>query len=243
MKRRLVAIGLMLGAIGATAFRVAGDTSTAFVRASPTPVVDWSVEAQRAIVPAPAGVGDKFPGEAAVYMGIVHAAMYDVAVAIDGGYRPYAIALTALADTAPAAAIASAAHGVLVGLLPTQIADLDRRYAEYLSRLPNNSARTNGVVLGEQVAAAILAMRASDGRTAEIEHQRRIAPRGESRHGIRASRAIVGLREGPHRAAMNDDQQWVPLALLVSLGIRQQALDLQAIARFPADDLGARRWR
>jgi hypothetical protein len=130
MKRRLVAIGLMLVAIGVTAFRVAGNTSTAFVPASPRPVVDWSVEAQRAIVPPPAGVGDKFPREAAVEIGIVHAAMYDVAVAVHEGYGPYAIALKAPADRAPAAAIAAAAHSVLVGLLPTQIADLNNRYAE-----------------------------------------------------------------------------------------------------------------
>ena len=35
--------------------------------------------------------GNKFPGEAAVYMGIVHVAIYDAAVAIEGGYQPYAI--------------------------------------------------------------------------------------------------------------------------------------------------------
>ena len=65
---------------------------------SATPVIDWSNEARRAIVPAgPGGIfgtenyGNKFPGEAAVYMGIVHAAIYDTAVAIEGGYEPYAI--------------------------------------------------------------------------------------------------------------------------------------------------------
>src|SRR2546427_6333023 len=65
---------------------------------SATPVIDWSNEARRAIVPAAAGAenfGNKFPGEAAVYMGIVHAAIYDAAVAIEGGYTPYAISLTA----------------------------------------------------------------------------------------------------------------------------------------------------
>src|SRR5688572_9543253 len=54
---------------------------------SPDPRMHWSLEAQRAIVPPPAGVGNKFPGDAALYMGIVHAAIYDVAVAIEGGYR------------------------------------------------------------------------------------------------------------------------------------------------------------
>jgi hypothetical protein len=134
MRRRSFAVVATLAAIGAiVAARGAALTSRAVGVTRQTPVAHWSLEAQRAIVPPPAGVGDKFPGEAAVYMGIVHAAMYDAAVAIQGGYRPYAISLTAPADTAPAAAIAAAAHGVLVSLFPAQQADLDDRYANYLS--------------------------------------------------------------------------------------------------------------
>jgi hypothetical protein len=53
-------------------------------------VADWSLIAQNTIV----AVGRRFPGEAAVYMGIVHATIYDVVVAIEGGYRPYAITPT-----------------------------------------------------------------------------------------------------------------------------------------------------
>ena len=67
--------------------------------AATTSVAFWSTEARCAIVPAgPGGVfgrenfGNKFPGDAAVYMGIVHAAIYDAAVAIEGGYRPYGAA-------------------------------------------------------------------------------------------------------------------------------------------------------
>src|SRR5438105_9897617 len=89
---------------------------------SAAPVTYWSNEARRAIVPAgPGGVfgtenyGNKFPGEAAVYMGIVHAAIYDAAVAVEGGYEPYAIALHALRETSSAAAIATAAHHTVVG--------------------------------------------------------------------------------------------------------------------------------
>src|ERR671925_2311138 len=60
---------------------------------SAAPVMYWSTEARRADVPPSAGpenFGNKFPGEAAVYMGIVHGAMYDAAVAIEGGYETYA---------------------------------------------------------------------------------------------------------------------------------------------------------
>jgi hypothetical protein len=90
MKRTFLAVMTTLLAIGTTGL---GVTSVASL--PPTPVAHWSLEAQRALVPPPAGNGNKFPGEAAVYMGIVHVALHDAAVAIQGGYRPYAIAVTA----------------------------------------------------------------------------------------------------------------------------------------------------
>ena len=75
-------------------------------------LVDGSLEAQRAIVPPAVGAGDKSPGEAALYMGIVHVAMHVTpAVAIEGGYYPYAVWVPVPTDTSPAAAVAAAAHG------------------------------------------------------------------------------------------------------------------------------------
>jgi hypothetical protein len=145
-----------------------------------TPVIDWSNEARRAIVPPSAGAenyGNKFPGEAALYMGIVHAAIYDAAVAIEGGYEPYAITLIAPPDTSSAAAIATAAHHTLVGppatglqpalgLTPAQQAILDGDYSSYLAAIPDGTAKTNGITVGEQVAAAVVALRTNDGRDA-----------------------------------------------------------------------------
>src|SRR5881227_4487768 len=89
----LIALALVIGRVQAA--HAAGLAAT--------PVIDWSNEARRAIIPAgPGGIfgsenyGNKFPGEAAVYLGIVHAAIYDAAVAIEGGgYKPYAIKLKA----------------------------------------------------------------------------------------------------------------------------------------------------
>src|SRR5438477_8962951 len=144
---------------------------------SAAPVIYWSNEARRAIVPAgPNGIfgtenyGNKFPGEAAVYMGIVHAAIYDTAVAIEGGYQPYAITLHAPPDTSSAAAIATAAHDTLLGLQPplgltdAQLAILDGDYSDYLATIPDGTAKTNGIMVGQQVAAAIVALRTNDGR-------------------------------------------------------------------------------
>jgi hypothetical protein len=154
-------------------------TPTAPSTLAATPVIAWSHEARRAIVPAgPGGIfgpenyGNKFPGEAAIYMGIVHAAIYDAAVAIGGGYRPYAIALTAPEGTSPEAAIATAAHHVLIGLQPElglragQLAGLDARYAAYIDAIQDPAARASGIAIGERVAAAVLALRTQDGRDA-----------------------------------------------------------------------------
>jgi hypothetical protein len=147
--------------------------------AATTPVAFWSTEARCAIVPAvPGGIfgsenfGNKFPGEAAVYMGIVHVAIYDAAVAIEGGYRPYAIALNAPADTSPPAAIATAAYDTLTGLQPQLGANqtlLDGDYTAYLASVPDGTAaeiaaKQNGISIGEQVAEAVLALRTNDGR-------------------------------------------------------------------------------
>src|SRR5215831_14552904 len=176
----IVALGALLGMAGPAAASPALAREArwqAFQAASTdlpaAPVVAWSNEARRAIVPPSAGpenFGNKFPGEAAVYMGIVHVAIYDAAVAIEGGYQPYAIAVTAPAGTSPAAAIAAAAHDTLIGLQPAlglspgQQAILDGDYAAYLAAIPGGTAKTNGISIGQQVAAAVLALRANDGR-------------------------------------------------------------------------------
>ncbi len=185
MKSRLAVLAALLGAVafvgagpgvGATAATTQCAPAANYPAAT-TPVAFWSTEARCAIVPAgPAGIfgaenfGNKFPGEAAVYMGIVHVALYDAALAIEGGYKPYAIALTAQPGTSPEAAIATAAHHTLVGLQPalglnpSQQAILDGDYATYLASITDGSAKTNGIDVGEQVAQAVLALRANDGR-------------------------------------------------------------------------------
>ncbi len=141
--------------------------------AAKTPVAFWSTEARCAIVPTTAGpenFGNKFPGEAAVYMGIVHVAIYDAAVAIQGGYRPFLPTAPAPARTSPLAAIAAATHDTLVGLQPAlgldagQQAILDGDYAAYLAAIPDGTAKTNGLAVGRQIAATVTAWRTNDGR-------------------------------------------------------------------------------
>jgi hypothetical protein len=142
--------------------------------AATTPVAFWSTEARCAIVPAGPGAifgsenfGNKFPGEAAVYMGIVHVAIYDAVVAIEGGHQPYAIALSA-PDASAKAAIATATHDTLVGLpalglSSTQQAILDGDYVAYINAIADGPAKDSGIEVGRKVAAAVLALRADGG--------------------------------------------------------------------------------
>jgi hypothetical protein len=180
MKARSL-MAVLVVVVGATAFVGSAPATSNGTSVSAAPVLFWSNEARRAIVPAgPGGIfgsenfGNKFPGEAAVYMGIVHTAIYDATVAIEGGYEPYAIRLSA-PDASPEAAIATAAHHTLVGppatglqpalgLTPAQQAILDGDYAAYMDAIPDGPEKASGIAVGEQVAAAILALRADDGR-------------------------------------------------------------------------------
>jgi hypothetical protein len=102
-----------------------------------------------------------------VYMGIVHVAIYDAAVAIEGGYRPYTTTPTAPVGTSPNAAIATAAYDTLTGLQPQLGANqtiLDNDYAAYMAAIPDGTAKSDGIAVGHQAAQAVLALRVNDGR-------------------------------------------------------------------------------
>ena len=72
--------------------------------------------------------------------------MYDAAVALEGGYRPYAPTPAAPANTSPEAAIATAAYDTLTGLQPQLGADqtiLDDDYTAYMAAIPDGTAVEN----------------------------------------------------------------------------------------------------
>src|SRR5207245_844805 len=58
---------------------------------------------------------------------------------------------------------AAAARQILVQLYPSQKSMIDRAYAASVKAIPDGAAKSEGVALGEQVAAAVLADRSADG--------------------------------------------------------------------------------
>jgi hypothetical protein len=96
-------------------------------------------------------------------MAIVHAAMFDAINSIEGRYTPYKFKVSAPPGSSPEAAGAAAAHATLVKLFPEQKAALDAAYADSLAKIADGPGKTTGISVGENVAAKILAWRASDG--------------------------------------------------------------------------------
>jgi hypothetical protein len=128
--------------------------------ASADAVVDWNAIASQAIATAVAA-GRPVP-VTALDLAMVQAAVHDAVQAIDKRFKPYHVEIPG-ASGSPVAAAAKAAHDVLVNLFPEQATSLDTAYHDYLAK--NGLAEDNpGVIVGQQAAAGIIALRANDGR-------------------------------------------------------------------------------
>jgi hypothetical protein len=127
-------------------------------------VVLWNAVADNSI----AVIGGKLPQQGSVESAIVQIAEYDAVNAICGyPFTVYAVKPKVHVPALPEAAVAAAAHDVLVALYPAQAADLDQQYADYLGAIPgHHEGKINGIAVGQQTAAGVLALRANDGRNA-----------------------------------------------------------------------------
>ena len=102
------------------------------------------------------------PGRSSRAMAIVHIAMFDAVNGVLGGYDSFTN-ITPAPNASIAAAIVQAAHDTLVAVFPSQKATFDQALAIDLSEIPDDSAKTAGIDLGQRAAAAILALTANDG--------------------------------------------------------------------------------
>jgi hypothetical protein len=126
-------------------------------------VTDWNQTTLATQAAVPGGI--RTP-PAARALAMVHLAIFDSVNAIERRYHPYAV--TALADSgaSPDAAVATAAHAVLISLYPTRQADLDVAYTTSLALIPEGGSKAEGISVGESVATVILALRSDDGSAA-----------------------------------------------------------------------------
>lgn len=133
-------------------------------RAASNAVVFWNEVADHSIT----DLGGRGNPLGSVEAAIVHTAIYDAVNAICGyRFTPYAVTLEVGQPALPEAAVAAAAHDVLVALYPAQRKELDRIYAEFLEAIRGQRrAKLNGIAAGQQAAAGMLDLRADDGRYA-----------------------------------------------------------------------------
>jgi hypothetical protein len=113
-------------------------------------VVDWNqitVDAVTVGRPGPIGIVD---------IALVHIAVHDAVQAIEKRFEPYLFE-TDRASGRRSAAVAAAAHDVLVGMYPAQSATLDSAYYNYLADHGLNG--DPGLAVGQQAAIRILPLR------------------------------------------------------------------------------------
>lgn len=118
--------------------------------ASADAVTDWNQIAVDAVIvgrPGPIGIVD---------IALVQIAVHDAVQAIEKRFEPYHFEMER-AYGRRSAAVAAAAHAVLVGMYPTQAATLDPLYHDYLA--DHGLSGDPGLGVGEQAAAGILQLR------------------------------------------------------------------------------------
>jgi hypothetical protein len=124
-------------------------------------VIEWNQLAQAHIAGAPFSQNRQFA--------MVHVALADAVVAVEGRYEPFVIGAWAPYGASAKAAAAQAAHDVLVTFFDgnttagaASIAAFDTKLAADLAAIPPGP-RWGGVQVGKKVAAWVIAWRQNDG--------------------------------------------------------------------------------
>jgi hypothetical protein len=109
-------------------------------------------------------------------MAIVQVSVFDAVAAIDGRYPAYRARLTAAPGASVDAAVAAATRTALLKLMPAQQAAIEADYQGLLKAIPDGPARQQGIAVGEQAAAAVLASCADDGAVAPNTYRPHTTP-------------------------------------------------------------------
>src|SRR3954466_450695 len=106
------------------------------------------------------------PPQAERIMASVHVAMFDAVNSIEPRYRPYLAVMTPRNGASKEAAAAVAAGTVLAGLLPEETEAMNTEMTSHIATIPPGLAKSEGIALGQDVAAKIVAARKTDGSDA-----------------------------------------------------------------------------
>ncbi len=130
-------------------------------------VTDWNTVAATTIVTN----GGMPPGASGVWLAYSSLAIYDAVNKITGEYRPFYSESSTSGDASVDAAVAAAAHRILVYYFPTQQASLDAQLVASLAKVNvAEGAKKHGVAVGEAAALAVIAARVNDGLEADVPY-------------------------------------------------------------------------
>lgn len=135
----------------------------------PNAVTRWNEVASSTInLPAAAtgSAAEQRPTDS-VDLAVVHLAIYNALVAISGQYQPYGGLAQSVSgvDVSQQAAVGAAAYGVLKGMFPNRSGQYQAAYDSFLASIPDDAAKSGGIVVGAAAASAMLALRGDDGRS------------------------------------------------------------------------------
>jgi hypothetical protein len=134
-------------------------------------IADWNAKAVDFVV-----AHKMLPPPAERIVAMAQLAMFDAVNSIDRKYRPYLTQLPAAPTVSKEAAAAAAAGAVLAGVDPQTQGDVKTMLTAYLAAIPDSAAKTEGIALGEAVAAKMLEARADDGANAPDTYRPRTTP-------------------------------------------------------------------
>jgi hypothetical protein len=129
-------------------------------------VVDWNNTAVKTIISTKSTAGiTPTAGMTGIYLAYVNLAIFNALNSIHPRFHAYGgIQSFAAPDSSEAAAVATAAHDVLVNYFPTAASSLDSTYQAYLANLPDSiDSQNDGIAVGHAVAAGLTSQRMGDG--------------------------------------------------------------------------------
>ena len=140
--------------------------------ANNTMVLTWNDAATEAVTRAGTGPNGPLPPMPESYIyAQVNVAMHDALNSINPKYKTYALLNTVDRGANADAAVAKAAHDIIVELLPPETAYADSLYQVSLNSIEDGTSKTKGINIGQEAAAAMIAKRSNDGyATAQIPY-------------------------------------------------------------------------
>jgi hypothetical protein len=126
-------------------------------------VTDWNIILRTTITA-------EAPQAQSRFAAITHLAIFEAVNAITRDYEPYLRTVTAAPGASPEAAAIAAAHHVLSNYFPGRVNTLDDNRARSLANIPDSTAKSAGIAVGQAAAAAMIAQRANDGSGTPIQY-------------------------------------------------------------------------